>query len=231
MQRVLLEPAYVLHSMPYRDTSLIVDLITKQYGRVSVVARSARGPKSRYQGRLQSFVPLLVSYAGRYELKNLNQIELSRKPYDLVGNNMLCGFYLNELLMRLLQKDESCPDVYEEYQKTLSDLERGECVETVLRLFEKNLLFRLGYGLALDNEALTLQPIRSELHYRFLVEQGFVLVEADESDHTVFSGETLLAMHNEKLNTPNVLKEAKRLMRLVLAYYLDGRAIKSRELF
>ena len=231
MQRVQLEPAFVLHSIPYRNTSLIVDLFTQKYGRVSVVARSARGPKSRYQGKLQSFVPLLVSYAGRHELKYLNNIELSSKPYDLLGSNMMCGFYLNELLIRLLHKEESSPEVYEQYQQALRSLARGDHLELTLRLFEKHLLFRLGYGLALNMDAVSRLSVDASQYYRFVAEQGFVLAESDPGDAFIFSGSSLLALHNETLSSGVELQDAKRLMRLVLSHYLDGRPLKSRELF
>jgi len=231
MQRVQLESAFVLHSIPYRNTSLIVDLLTRQFGRVSVVARSSRGPKSRYKGQLQAFVPLLVSYSGRHELKNLNQIELYSKPYDLLGNHMMCGFYLNELLVRLLHKEEACPQLFALYQQTLLELERGKHLERVLRIFEKRLLSQLGYGLALNTDASSGQAIESERSYRFVFERGFLEIDADIFESSVFSGSSLLALHNEALSNTAELHDAKRLMRLALSYYLGSKPLKSRELF
>jgi len=231
MQRVLLEPAFVLHSIAYRNTSLIVDLFTRQHGRVAVVARSARGPQSRFQGRLQSFSPLLISYSGRHELKSLSHVELYAKPYNLVGRRIMCGFYLNELLIRLLQKEEPSAALFGLYQDTVMQLEQTDQVEVLLRVFEKRLLSQLGFGLALQYEAQTREPIQDSLYYRYEIELGFVRVNDRMSAPAVFQGSSLLALENESLLTDTARQDVKRLMRQVIGHYLAGRVLKSRELF
>src|SRR3989344_2269062 len=139
-KRVLLEPAFVLHTRPYRNTSLLVELFTERHGLVSVVARSARGPTSRYKGGLQPFSPLLVDWIGRSELKTLGNVEFSSCPSRLGGDALLCAFYLNELLLRLLHHEDAHPVLYATYQETLSILPQADKREVQLRYFELTLL-------------------------------------------------------------------------------------------
>ena len=175
----------MLHSRAYRSTSLIVELFTWRYGRVSVLARSARGLKSRFQGQLQMFMPILISYSGRGELKNVSQLELNGKPYHLGGRYLMCGFYLNELLVRLLQKEDPHPKVFTLYQDTLNAMEQQQHLEHCLRVFEKRLLQLLGYGLSLQFDAINQQPVVAGQYYRYIPEQGLVQIEklhASKSD-------------------------------------------------
>ena len=109
--RVTLEPTYILHRRAYSNTSYIIDFFTRTHGRVSAVARSARGPKSRYRGKLELFVPMLVTWTGKYELKNLGEVEFCQPPIDLQGNALLCAFYLNELLVKCLQREDPHPQL------------------------------------------------------------------------------------------------------------------------
>jgi DNA repair protein RecO (recombination protein O) len=229
VHKVLVEPAFVLHSRPYRNTSLIIDVFTEHHGRQALVARSARGIKSRYQGRLQAFVPLVISYSGQHELKNLSAAELAATPYDLVGNHMMCGFYLNELLVRLLQKGDEHHRIYQRYKLTLQALTQQRQVEVALRLFEKTLLIELGYGLNLSSDAVTSLPLDSHASYRFVPEQGFVLLQQPVAADDVFVGASILALRDECWSSAEQLSDAKRLMRSVLAYYLGSRPLKSRE--
>ncbi len=230
MQRVILEPAFVLHSRPYSNTSLVVELLTRRHGRIAALARSARGLKSRYKGKLQAFSPMLISWSGRYELVNLGQVELSSKPYLLEGKHLLSAFYLNELLLRLLQKNDAHIELFDRYEKTLHQLEQGACLQTVLRLFEKNLLIELGYALPLHYEAQTREPINADAHYQFIPERGFLYVQQETVDSTIFSGRSLLALQQEALDSEDILKDVKRLMRTVLNLYLGAKPIKCREL-
>ena len=230
VDRVLLSPAFVLHARPYRNSSLIVDLLTRQYGRVALVARSARGHRSRFKGQLQPFVPLLVSYSGRSELKNLSHLELSSRPYALAGNRILCGFYVNELLMRLLLKGESSPGIFHAYEQVLQQLDGDADLELSLRRFECALLAELGYGLNCEAVWQTAEPIVADGYYRYLDHQGFVAVDAVAQDDAIFPGAALLAFaHGESL-TAAQRQHIKRLLRHVLSLYLDGKPIKSRDM-
>lgn len=227
--RVLLEPVFVLHSRPYRNSSLIVELFTMRYGRVAAVARSARGPRSRYQGRLQLFSPLLVSWSGRTDLKNLNHMEPQGQSYWLEGDALLCGFYLNELLMKLLRHEDPYPELYQRYQTILSLLELERQFEPSLRYFERQLLQDIGYGLPLKHDVATGQAIIGEHYYRYVVERGFVASEPS-NDVFVFPGNVLKKLSEETLATAEELRFAKRLMRMALARHLGNKPLQSRKL-
>jgi DNA repair protein RecO (recombination protein O) len=221
--RVLLEPVFVLHHHAYQNSSLIVDFFSRQHGRVSAVARSARGPKSRYKGYCQLFTPLLASWSGRHELMNLNHLELRGLPCQLSGQALLCAFYLNELLLRLLARDDPYPEIFADYQAALQGLEIESNVAMVLRRFEKRLLDHLGYGLNFQ--------VSAHEYYRWLPDQGFLHCEhSTDVGESVFSGRSLIALQTEEWEHPEDLAAAKRLMRLALRQHLGAKPLKSREL-
>lgn len=231
MHRIDFTPAYVLHTRPFRNTSLIVDFFSQVYGRVSAVARSARGPKSRYQGQLQLFTPLLISWSGRHELKTLGAIELTGMPLQLNQKPLFCGFYCNELLMRLLHKEDPHADLFGAYHDCLHQLENGSDnqLSIILRLFEKKLLASLGYGLSLTHESKTRTPIQPDGYYHFVPQQGFLI--ATDNTTTAFLGRELLLIAEEKLGNDAVMQSAKRLMRLALSGLLGDKPLHSREFF
>ena len=220
---------YVLHTRPYSNTSLIVEFFSQKQGRIAAVARSARGPQSRYKGQLQLFTPILASWSGNHELKTLNQIELAGLPLQLDQKPLFCGFYLNELLMRLLHKEDPHPNLFDAYSESLSSLVNEENISRVLRLFEKKLLEELGYALPLAQEAKTRLPIQAEKHYRY--ESGHGFLQADSEDESVFLGADLLCIAQNRLDNHLVLQVSKRLMRMALAPLLGGRPLNSRALF
>lgn len=224
-----LEPAFVLHTRAYRNSSLILELFTMRHGRIAVMARSARGPRSRYQGKLQLFAPMLVSYSGRSDLKNLGNVELNGLSYQLEGTPLLCGFYLNELLMRLLKHEDPYQRIYEYYQNTLNSLERNEQYEFQLRYFEKNLLSELGYGLPLTHDVTTGCEISDAGFYRYLPSHGFVQSESNPEDKMIFSGATLRAFDQENLIESHDCRQIKALMRAVLSSHLGEKPLSSRD--
>lgn len=226
--KVILEPAFVLHTRPYRDTSLLVDLLTMQFGRLTVVARGARSMKSKFRGILSPFLPLLVSFSGKNELRTLNQAETDGLSYDLGGRFLLSGFYLNELLIKLLHRYEACFEIYQIYKNTLAALVNSKQPEIELRLFEKCLLVKLGYGLSL-NCTVSNEPILQDQQYIFEFGQGFRLAKSNSPSN--FLGKHLLALHRGDLTTTLELRDAKRLLRGVLAILLGNKTLKSRELF
>lgn len=232
MKRIALEPAYVLHRRPYRETSFLVELFTEQHGRVAVVARGVRKPRSSTQGLLQPFIPLLVSWSGKGELMTLTEVELGGSMAMLQGDCLFAGFYLNELLMGLLQKWDPHPALYAFYRQTLECLQTRQLEQKTLRYFEKYLLDELGYGLFPGGECEALFELDS--YYRFVSEHGFVLSELGEhakaSGH-IFSGRSLIAIANNQWDDATCLQDAKRLMRLVLTPLLNGRPLESRKLF
>lgn len=231
--RVDLQAAYVLHSRLYRDSSLLLDLFTRENGRVSAVARGARGARSRTKGLLQPFVSLVVSWVGKSELVTLTTVETEGLFHTLRGRALLSAFYLNELLVRVLQPHDACPTLYDFYQKTLMNLQQDSSIEQTLRLFEKQLLSELGYGMQLTREFETNRPVLPHLSYYFRPEQGLVLCDENLSVrvNSLFQGENLLAFHANTLHNPTILRDAKRLIRLALAPLLGNKPLRTRELF
>jgi DNA repair protein RecO (recombination protein O) len=230
--RVSLQPAYLLHRKPYRDTSLLLEAITPEYGRVGLVAKGARRPRSRLPGLLQPFLPLLLSWSGRGELFTLTDAE-GRGPLRMPpGRLSISGFYLNELLLRLLPRDDPHEELFLAYGEALERLTRDEEAEWGLRLFEKRLLEAIGYGLQLthvaDSGGAAIQPDRQ---YCYHLEVG-PLPAVESTGGLLLGGRTLLALAAEETAAePEVRSEAKRLMRAALALYLGDRPLKSRELF
>jgi len=234
MARVNLQPAFVLHGRPFRDTSLLLELFTLNYGRISAVARGARSAKSKVRGLLLPFVSLLLSWSGKSELMTITKIEPNNLSYNLFGNNLLIGLYLNELLVRLLHRHDPYPNIYREYQNILTFLQDSKQVQARLRLFEKRLLAEIGYGLQLQKDSSG-EVISADSTYYYEHELGFVNCRDCQNARTTFSGESLLALARSDLTELNndaaVLRDIKKLMRLVFATLLNGKPLKSREFF
>src|SRR5215472_17488080 len=152
VQRVQLARAYVLHQRPFRDTSLIVEAFARDYGRLTLFAHGARGPRSRFTA-LQPFRPLLLSWSGRGEAPALAAAESAEAPPALAATQLLSGFYLNELLLKLLTRGDPHPELFDLYEATLAELRSAATAEAALRLFEARLLGFIGYGLNLAAEA------------------------------------------------------------------------------
>lgn len=231
---VLLQPAYVLHTRAYRDTSLLLELFTPDYGRVSAVARSARGPRSRFKGLFQAFMPLVISWYGKTDLMSLSTAEADGMSCQLIGNALLCGIYLNELLVRLLHRYDAHPQLYRAYHDALFTLQQGLDVQPILRLFEKRLLHELGYALQLDREANTGSEIIPEQFYYFDPHHGLAAcanTHFASTERNIFSGHSLLALHHNQLIADDLLRDAKRLLRIALGKLLENKPLKSRELF
>lgn len=234
MKRVLLQPAYVLHRRAYRETSFLVELFTPEHGRLTVIARGARKARSATQGLLQPFVPLLVSFAGKGELMSLSHVEANGEVKQLHGDCLFAGFYLNELLMCLLEKWDAHTALYAVYERTLLALQVNPLEQKTLRSFEKCLLEELGYGLLPKSDISLHNMFSPDKYYRFIPEQGFILSELgdqSQSEANIFSGKSLLAMAKEDWQDEKSLLDAKRLIRFVLAPLLGGRPLYSRRLF
>ncbi len=231
--RIQLQPAYVLHHRPYRDTSRILELFTRDYGRLTVFARGARGGKraaSSLASVLQPFHRTLISYNGRGEAGQLNGAEFDGEFSELPATRTLSGFYLNELLMRLFERHDAHADVFGLYDETIRRLKDPSSDEAVLlRIFEKRLLELLGYGLQLDREALTGEAVRAECAYRYVPERGVTRVDGVAEGPLVFYGSSLLALSSETLQEGAAKADARRLLRAAMDQYLSGRGLKSRE--
>lgn len=232
MKNNALQRAFVLHTRPFSETSLIADLFTQQEGRISVLAKGARRPRSRMRGYLQPFVPLLVDWLGKSELKTLTHVENEGPPNQLQRKSLLCGFYMNELLFKTLKPHDPHPELYAVYDRTLRLLQTGSQLAASLRIFEKRLLTELGYGLPLEREQNTGVSIQSGCYYRYHPQHGFAAAGVDESHSSnwLFSGSSLLALAHEQFIDAVSLRDAKRLLRLALQAVLGGKTLKTQEL-
>lgn len=228
--RIDLQPAFVLHARPFRETSLLLDLFTREYGRLPLVARGARSVRSRKLALLQPFSRLLVSCQGRGELLTLTAAESAGPPHFLTGDAMTGGFYFNELLVRFLQREDPHPILFDAYCEALNALAEAGLEERILRLFEKTLLAELGYGLPLDGSGQPPEPFHPGHWYRFHPEEGFVHCEGPDSGGNVFSGQNLLSLAEGSLRETEALKAAKRLMRLAIAALPGAGPLHSRRL-
>ncbi len=228
-----LQPAYVLHTRAYRDTSLIVDLLTCDHGRLSVVSRGAKRRKGGVRQLLNPFTPLLISCQGKSSLKTLTAVE-SQAAIFLSGKFLLSGFYLNELLTRLLPELDPQPEVFELYRDVIVALADGQPLEPSLRHFEFSLLGLLGYDLVFDAEIDSGKPIQVGEHYCYVPEQGFRDCRRDNQLarlYPVFPGEILLSMGRGDFSDGAVKSAAKKLARLALSPLLGDKPLKARELF
>ena len=226
--RIELNPAYVLHSRAYRETSQILEVFTADHGRVGLVARGARRPKSLLRGLLNPFQPLRLSWSGKGELATLREADLGGVAANLVGDRLMAGFYVNELLMKLLGRNDPHPELFAHYISLIAALGRDEPLEPLLRRFELQLLYELGYALNLENDVVTHKPLQPDEHYEFRVEDGPVPAAAANSEGVVFPGASLLAIGRMEFDNENYLRDAKRLLRTVLNYHLGGRGLQTR---
>lgn len=228
MSRIELEPAYVLHSRSFRETSLIVDAFTREHGRVAVVARGAKSARSRWRNVLQPFRPLLLSWNQKSDLGTLTAVDQVASPPALQGQALYCGLYLNELLMRLLHRGDPHAEVFERYRHVLSELASEASPQPLLRLFEKHLLEAIGYAMLLDREYGNGAEIRSRDWYDYHPQTGPVAGSGPGRGRV--SGAALLALHTENLQAEN-LTELRMLMRSVIGYHLGDKPLASLSLF
>jgi DNA repair protein RecO (recombination protein O) len=228
MARILLEPAYVLHSRSFRETSLIVEAFTRGHGRVAVVARGAKSARSRWRNVLQPFRPLLLSWNQKTDLGTLTAADQVASPPALQGQSLYCGLYLNELLMRLLHRGDPHAEVFERYRNVLSELASESPPQPLLRIFEKHLLEAIGYAMLLDREFTSGADIEPQHWYDYKPDRGPVLSAGPGKNRV--SGSTLLALHAENLHV-ETLPELRMLMRSVIGYHLGGKPLASLSLF
>lgn len=225
------EPAYVIHRRPWRETSLMVDVMTLNFGRMTVIARGASGSRSPLKAQLQPFQPLMLDWSGRGELKTLGHVEVRSGPRLRNTPSLYSGLYLNELLQRILPVADPHPALFAAYIEALSGLADSTDIEPVLRRFEKALAQALGYDFAWDLATDTGQPVRSGQVYGYDPEQGIVSASASDTRLGNLSGDTLLALAGGDLTGDASRRLAKRVMRVLTDYLLQGRPLHSRSLF
>jgi DNA repair protein RecO (recombination protein O) len=227
-QRIQNEPAWLLHHRPFRDSSQILDILSLDQGRLAVVAKGSRGAKSKLRGILRPFLPLQLSWFIRSDLGTLTGAEMNGAPLSLSGDALLSGYYVNELILKLLHRHDPQPEIFAAYSRTIERLAGGKEVAAYLRQFEIELLRILGYALNLDHDTQTTEPLRPQQQYEYRVEQGLVPV-SDREGPMVFRGAEIDAIRNQQFADPAVLKNAGSLLRNVIAYHLDGKELKSRK--
>ncbi len=227
-QRIQNEPAWLLHHRPFRDSSQILDILSLDQGRLAVVAKGSRGAKSKLRGILRPFLPLQLSWFIRSDLGTLTGAEMNGAPLSLSGDALLSGYYVNELILKLLHRHDPQPEIFAAYSRTIERLAGSQDVAPYLRQFEIELLRILGYALNLDHDTETTEPLRPQQQYEYRVEQGLVPV-SDREGPMVFRGAEIDAIRNQQFADPAVLKNAGSLLRNVIAYHLDGKELKSRK--
>ena len=221
---------FVLHRRAYSETSLLVDVFTEDTGRLSLLAKGARARRSAWKSVLQPFTPLLLRWSGKSGLKILTKAEPAAITLPLQQTALYSGFYINELICRVLEQETAQPQLFQDYLRCLTELAGTPlAVEPVLRRFEFQLLQSLGYGVDFLHCAGSGQPIDENMTYRYREEQGFMasLIK----DNLTFYGRDLLAFEQRRFDDSTVLQAAKRFTRLALKPYLGSKPLKSRELF
>jgi len=223
------EAAYVLHTLPYRGSSLICDVFTQNYGRVKLLALSARGPKSRFRGVFRTFNLLKISARGKTELRKVHQAYCVNSVINLQSVPLFCGYYIHELLRYCLPIEEPAPELFALYQQTLAQLYEGNqsSIELILRSFEKKLLEHCGYGIDFEREAITAEPIMLESQYQFILGEGFV---QKPPGPLAIPGEAVVKIGQDIWDDKSLAKYAKFIFRQAIADCLQGRTLVSREL-
>ena len=227
------EPAYILHKRPYRETSQILEVFSRHHGRLSLMSKGSRSPRSRTSGILQPFRPLLLSWSGRGDMPGLRGVDMAdARPPALTGKALLSAMYLNELLVILLHRNDVHEALFADYHETLYQLQLSSKLEIILRHFEKSLLEQIGFGLSLNYDADSGEAVQADRYYAYHFEHGPVACGSGQSQrHPVLSGSSLLAFSAGELESSGSVAEIKKLMRYIINSHLGARKLKSRELF
>jgi len=233
--RVYLQPAYILHKQPFQNSSLLLDFFCLDYGRVKAVARGARRSKSKYRSLLQVFQPLLVSFTGKGEVKTVAAVESTVGAINLKGERLFSGLYVNELIIRLLMNNVEHTELYKRYQDALVGLGGNDDMNRVLRRFELSLLDELGYGINLEQDCVSRQPIVNSAAYLFVPDLGFEQVDLDKTAgdgaENVFLGRHIMALRTLDFTDSEGRTAAKKITRQALRAHLGDKPLHSRSLF
>lgn len=222
------QPVYVLHTYAFKETSLVAELFTKAHGRVATLAKGARRPRSAMRGQLQSFQMLAATWSGKNELKTLHSLDWADGLVLLQGEALMCGFYLNELLLRLLPREDAHEQLFDYYQATVKSLAKGTELATHLRRFELKMLQEMGYAVPLTVDENN-EPISHGKQYRYEAEYGACELSATKNGITL-SGQTLLDMAQDHYGSLQTQQQSKQLMRYLLAHYLGDKPLHTRQL-
>ena len=228
--RIAEQPAFVLHSYPYRETSLVIDVLSRDHGRLALVAKGAKRPHSALRGVLQTFQPLALSWSGKGEVRTLTGAEWVGGMLPLAGDALLCGFYVNELLVKFCAREDPHPQLFQHYVVTMTRLAHDEPPVQVLRSFERVLLRETGYALALDR-TVARRAVEADGRYVFDPERGVREATDDlPAQWPVIVGQTLLDMERDDYQRPQTVAQSKTLMRFLLNIYLGGTPLATRQI-
>ena len=233
--RVNQQPVFILHSRPYTETSLIVEIFSPDYGRVGLLAKGARNPKNHKRGILQPFQPLLMNWVGKGELPILSSVEQGDHLFHFDYKSRVCGFYANELIYKLLQRRDPHPKLYEYFIKLMEHLNvcafQNKERELSLRSFEKKLLIEIGYGLILDRDIEQQELIDPELFYHYIPERGPEVCQSNaQYSPLIVSGMVLHCIDRDHYPTEQLMQQAKQFMRQILQTLLNDKPVHSRRL-
>ena len=228
--RIAEQPAFVLHSYPYRETSLIIDVLSRDHGRLALVAKGAKRPHSALRGVLQTFQPLALSWSGKSEVRTLTGAEWVGGILPLTGDALLCGFYVNELLVKFCAREDPHPQLFHHYVVTMTRLAHDEPPVQVLRSFERVLLRETGYAMSLDR-TVTRKAVEAGSRYVFDPERGVREASDDlPAQWPVVAGQTLLDMEKDDYHRAQTVAQSKTLMRFLLNTYLGGTPLATRQI-
>ena len=230
-QRIDREPAFVLHRRPYRETSLLIDIFSLNYGRLGLVARGATRPNNSWKAQLQPFQPLVLAWQGRGDLKTLTDAESRPAPVLKGQSRYYCGFYLNELVQRLVPEYEPVPELFSAYLEAMGVLQQNVDIEPGLRQFEQQLVTTLGYGFRWDWATDLDAQVLPDHDYAFDPQQGIIASPGPDTVMRSLSGRTLLALAHGPADSPESRRVSKQIMRRLIDYLLQGRPLQSRRLF
>lgn len=227
--------AYILHTRPWRDTSLLLDVLSPEQGRIRAVARGQRNQSGRHKGSVcQPFRPLAVALVGKSELKTISRIEADGPPRLLPGKHLYAGFYANEILLRALPEADPHPRLYQAYDALLATLACADAdIEPPLRQFEMILLDELGYGIDFSHDAASGLELQPDGRYAFVAEQGFVALGAGRiaQSRAVYRGRDVLALARGQFTEGHSRDVAKRVMRQALQALVGDKPLQSRMLY
>ena len=229
--RVPLNPCYILHQRSYRETSLILELFSREYGKIALLAKGAKRQQQGIGSLVQVHQRINVSWSGKGELATLTGVELDGKLLNISGRWLMIAFYLDELLMRLLHRHEDHPELFDAYETSLLKLDRRESGQAAIRPFELQLLKSLGYGLVLNHDADTGEKIDPDRDYYYRVDHGPVALQPEETDYIKISGRVLNALDRSDYRDEILMNEAKYLIHDVLKSHLGPKPLASRELY
>ncbi len=226
-RRVQQQPGYILHHRPFRDNSQILDIVTRDHGKIAVVARGSRGSKSRLAGVLRPFLPLRISWVGKSDMGTLTGAESAGPPAGMVGDAIFSAYYVNELLLHFLHRHDPQPEIFALYEEVIKALLITDNIAAALRSFELEFLSLLGYAVNLDHEAGSRNPLKIDQDYEYRMEQGPVLIERDGP--LVFKGAVFKEIAEQRFEKPDILRAANRLLREIIGFHLGGKELKSRK--